>query len=66
MNINLLSIDKIENFEGSFLVYGYYDDNYFALYIRDNDFSLLYDDTNCTDEELKAIFNYLVSNVITK
>lgn len=60
-DIKKLSIEEEENFEHSLLVYGYYDDKYFALDITDDSFSLLYDDTECTDEELQNIFDYLVS-----
>jgi len=50
-----------ENFEGSLLIDGYYDDKYFAINITDNDFVLLYDDTELTDEELGDIFEYIMS-----
>jgi hypothetical protein len=63
-NSDLLSIDKIEHFENSFLVYGYYDEKYFALDISNNSFSLLFDDTECTDAELQEIFKYIIENNI--
>lgn len=53
-----ISIEDIELFEGTYLVKGYYDNKYFALDIdiEKNIFCLFYEDTECTDEELKMIF----------
>lgn len=69
---NEISIMDIELFEGNYIIDGYYKDNYFKINIDidKNDFTLMYDDTSCTDNELKYIFNnvkeYCNSKYITK
>jgi hypothetical protein len=59
---DLLSVDELDEFEGSLLVYGHYNEKYFGLDIINNDFTLLGDDTECTDKELEDIFKYLMAH----
>ncbi|EKS4345194.1 hypothetical protein QB607_003198 [Clostridium botulinum] len=71
-NFKEISIFDIELFEGSYFLDGYYKDKYFKLNIEPekNEFTLMYDDTLCTDNELKHIFNnvkqYCKPEYITK